>query len=157
MPETIIVGAGPYGLSLAAHLRAQHVSFEIVGQPMATWRQHMPRNMLVKSEPFASILSDPEGALTLEKFCELRGASYEPIGTPVPLYKFLSYADWFQQEAKLDIQDRTLVRLSHTAGGFDLAFADGTRASARRVVLATGLVPFRWSPPVLAGQPAELA
>lgn len=157
MAETIIVGAGPYGLSLAAYLAARHLPFEIVGEPMAAWRRHMPRNMLIKSEPFATNLSDPARAFTLERFCELRGASYEPVGNQIPLYKFLSYADWFQQQAKLDVHDRRLIRLSRAAARFELDFADGTRASAQNVVLATGLVHFRWSPPLLADLPAELA
>ena len=157
MPETFVIGAGPYGISLATHLRARQVPFEIVGEPMQSWRKHMPPGMVLKSEPFASSLWDPDRVFSLEKFCELRGASYDAIGTPVPLYKFLSYADWFQQQTKLDIRNRTLVRLVRTAAGFDLTFADGERTAARRVVLATGYLPYRWVPPVLRDLPAELA
>jgi cation diffusion facilitator CzcD-associated flavoprotein CzcO len=157
MTETFVIGAGPYGISLATHLRARQVPFEIVGEPMQSWRKHMPPGMVLKSEPFASSLWDPDRVHSLEKFCELRGASYDAIGTPVPLYKFLSYADWFQQQAKLDIRNRTLVRLARTAAGFDLTFADGERMAARRVVLATGSLPYRFVPPVLRELPAELA
>ena len=157
MPETFVIGAGPYGISLATHLRARQVPFEIVGEPMQSWRKHMPPGMVLKSEPFASSLWDPDRVFSLEKFCELRGASYDAIGTPVPLYKFLSYADWFQQQTKLDIRNRTLVRLVRTAAGFDLTFADGERTAARRVVLATGHLPYRWVPPALRDLPAELA
>jgi FAD-dependent urate hydroxylase len=157
MPEIFVIGAGPYGISLATHLRARQVPFEIVGEPMQSWRKHMPPGMVLKSEPFASSLWDPDRVFSLEKFCELRGASYDAIGTPVPLYKFLSYADWFQQQTKLDIRNRTLVRLVRTAAGFELTFADGERTTARRVVLATGYLPYRWVPPVLRDLPAELA
>ena len=57
--DTIIVGAGPYGLSVAAHLRAANISHQIVGQPMESWRKHMPVGMALKSESLASNFSDP--------------------------------------------------------------------------------------------------
>ena len=41
-PDVAIVGAGPYGLSIAAHLRVAGVTFRIFGRPMQTWRYHMP-------------------------------------------------------------------------------------------------------------------
>ena len=57
--DTAIIGAGPYGLSLAAHLRGAGVPFRIVGRAMETWREQMPQGMLLKSDGFASDLSDP--------------------------------------------------------------------------------------------------
>src|SRR6185312_16558536 len=38
--EVAIIGAGPYGLSLAAHLAASKVSFRVFGRPMELWRHH---------------------------------------------------------------------------------------------------------------------
>src|ERR1700737_3337868 len=52
--ETAIIGAGPYGLSLAAHLRHRGLSYEMFGQPMQSWSAFMPKGMLLKSEGFAS-------------------------------------------------------------------------------------------------------
>jgi cation diffusion facilitator CzcD-associated flavoprotein CzcO len=57
--DVAIIGAGPYGLSLAAHLRARGVNFRIFGKPMDTWNAHMPKGMTLKSEGFASSLSSP--------------------------------------------------------------------------------------------------
>ena len=62
--QLAIVGAGPYGLSIAAHLRERGVNFRIFGTPMRTWREQMPRGMLLKSDGFASNLSDPQPVLT---------------------------------------------------------------------------------------------
>src|ERR1700722_17489166 len=33
----VVIGAGPYGLSLAAHLDARGIAFRIFGRPMAFW------------------------------------------------------------------------------------------------------------------------
>ena len=43
--DVAIVGAGPYGLSLAAHLSAAGVSYRHFGVPMNLWRTAMPRGM----------------------------------------------------------------------------------------------------------------
>ena len=46
--EVAVIGAGPYGLSLAAHLRARGIDYRIFGKPMDTWNAHMPKNMTLK-------------------------------------------------------------------------------------------------------------
>ena len=54
MTRVVIIGAGPYGLSVAAHLRAHGVAFRIFGAPLDSWRNHMPVGMMLKSDGFAS-------------------------------------------------------------------------------------------------------
>ena len=68
--ETIIIGAGPYGLSVAAHLRGAAIDHAIIGAPMESWRKYMPAEMVLKSERFASNLSDPERRFTVEQYYE---------------------------------------------------------------------------------------
>jgi cation diffusion facilitator CzcD-associated flavoprotein CzcO len=55
--ENIIIGAGPYGLSVAAHFRAANIPFEIVGKPMASWRPphaagHVPEVGSIRVQSF---------------------------------------------------------------------------------------------------------
>ena len=69
MVDVAIVGAGPYGLSIAAHLRKTEVTYRIFGNPMQTWREQMPAGMLLKSDGFASSLYDPASAFTLRDYC----------------------------------------------------------------------------------------
>ena len=71
--DVAIIGAGPYGLSLAAHLAGQGVNFRIFGNPMHTWRSSMPEGMVLKSEGNASDLYDPDGEMTLGRFCKDAG------------------------------------------------------------------------------------
>ena len=47
----VVIGAGPYGLSVAAHLRARGVPVRVFGEVMSSWRLHMPRGMCLKSTP----------------------------------------------------------------------------------------------------------
>ena len=54
-----IIGAGPYGLSAAAHLRAAGVSTQSFGRTMEYWREHMPDGMMLRSIVEASHISAP--------------------------------------------------------------------------------------------------
>src|SRR6516225_9682412 len=95
--DVIIVGAGPYGLSLAAHLQQSDVGFRIFGSPMHTWRECMPTGMLLKSDGFASNIFDPGATFTLERFCELNRIPYDHTRVPVSLETFRQYGMAFQQ------------------------------------------------------------
>ena len=154
--ENAIVGAGPYGLSIAAHLRAEGIESLVIGQPMASWRNNMPSGMILKSEPFASNLSDPQHRYTLERFYASRGMAYRPIGNPLSIADFLEYARWFQQQTRIEVVDATLIDLREADNGFELALADGGVIWARRVILATGYLPFRRIPSALDGLPSAL-
>jgi len=76
--DVAIIGAGPYGLSIAAHLKARGVDFRIFGKPMHTWLEHMPKGMHLKSEGFASSLYDPGSTFTLEVYCKQKGIEITP-------------------------------------------------------------------------------
>ncbi len=137
--DTAIIGAGPYGLSLAAHLRAKGSPYQIYGSPMESWRKFMPEGMILKSEPFASNLWDPDRRYTFQRYCQDSRISYERVGKPLSLALFLQYADWFRRSTGTEPQDvRVTTIRPRPRGGFYLGFANGEQATARRVVLATG-------------------
>src|ERR1700691_6258778 len=96
-PEVVVVGAGPYGLSIAAHLRHMGISFRIFGVPMQNWRSAMPKGMFLKSDGAGSNFSDPARALTLAHHCALAGLSYGDQGMPIPLDTFVAYGLAFQR------------------------------------------------------------
>lgn len=148
--DNTIIGAGPYGLSIAAHLRAHRKSHVLLGSPLESWRAFMPRGMVLKSEPFASNLWDPQRRYTLQRFFASRNVPYQPVGRPLPLSLFLEYADWFRQQAVGESKDTRVVQLGRANGGFCLRLADGTSFTSRRVILATGHMAFCRVPPELA-------
>lgn len=148
--ENVIIGAGPYGLSIAAHLRSANVSHAIIGKPMASWRQNMPAGMALKSEPFASNLSDPERRYTFEQYHAARGTSYVHKGTPIPIADFIDYAEWFQRHAVPEVWDVEVRNLRWTGHAFELTL-DDRRILAKRVVVATGHLAFRYVPELLRG------
>ena len=153
--DTTIIGAGPYGLSIAAHLRANGLSYRIFGRPMESWHKFMPKGMILKSEPFASNLWDPDRRFTFERYCRAKRIPYEPVGAPLPLDRFLQYATWFQENTHEEPEAIEIRRMRRKpGGGFTLEFTNGQQIDSRRVVLATGHIAYRVMPPELSAIPA---
>jgi thioredoxin reductase len=155
--DVAIVGAGPYGLSLAAHLREAGVSFRIFGRPMQTWREQMPKGMYLKSDGFASNLSDPRGNFTLGHYCGEHGIEYSDESIPVRLDTFVNYGLAFGQRMVASVEERNVVRIEQTAKGFSLKLDDGQTATSRRLVLAVGITHFAFIPELLAALPSEVS
>lgn len=154
--DVAIVGAGPYGLSLAAHLRAAGVPLRIFGRPMGFWREHMPRGMLLKSEAGASSLSDPRQRHTLSAFCRATTRSYADRGTPVPLSTFVEYGEWFQHALVPEVEPVDVIDVAREGRGFRIRLADGDVAHAHTVAVATGVQHFAYTPRVLSQLPQRV-
>jgi len=155
MLPTAIIGAGPYGLSVAAHLRRSGVPFRIFGRPMDSWVAHMPKGMMLKSDGFASNIYEPESSFTLEKFCAERGIEYAHAGTPVRLETFAAYGLAFKDRMVPELEDKLVANVQRLRDGFELQLADGETVQARTVVLAVGITHFDYVPENLAHLPAE--
>jgi FAD-dependent urate hydroxylase len=153
--DVVIIGAGPYGLSAAAHLRTINgLEVRLFGEPMSYWDRNMPLGMFLRSAWSATHIADPHGLLTLEAF---QGASGIPFSTPVPLDRFVQYGLWYQRQAVADLDQRKIVRLESHPKGFRLTLDDGEVVYARRVVIAAGIGAFAWRPPEFRNLPGLLA
>ena len=136
--DVAVVGAGPYGLACAAHLR-DGLDVRLFGEPMSFWTNHMPEGMLLRSPYVASHIADPDRALTLDAYQHVNGAGVEP---PVPLTSFVSYGRWFQQQVAPENDPRTVARVDRQNGHFQLTLSDEASLTAGRVVVAAGIAPF---------------
>jgi FAD-dependent urate hydroxylase len=154
--EVAIVGAGPYGLSLGAHLRKAGVSVRQFGLPMQLWRDFMPEGMFLKSQGFASNLSDPDHTHTLEAFCKKTGRPYADYGLPVALDTFVAYGEWFRAELVPDIDEVLVTNISQAGDGFEVTSANSETVRARKVVVAIGVEAFAYVPEPLSALPSSV-
>jgi thioredoxin reductase len=155
MLEVAIIGAGPYGLSIAAYFRRASIPFRIFGRPMDSWRAHMPKGMFLKSDGFASNIYDPRGEFTLRQFCNEQGIKYRDTENPVRLDIFSAYGLAFKDRMVPELEDKLVVDLTRLQDGFRLRLDDGEVVNTRRVVLAVGITHFERVPSELAHLPPE--
>lgn len=153
--DVAVVGAGPYGLSLAAHLSAAGVSYAHFGIPMNLWQAAMPKGMFLKSQGFASNLSSPDGEHTLAAFCATTSRPYRSYGLPVPLDTFVAYGLWFQQELVPGLRQTLVTEVVPKDGHYEVSLADGDQVQAARVVVAAGVEHFARIPELLVDLPAS--
>jgi thioredoxin reductase len=150
-----IIGAGPYGLSIAAHLRARGADFRIFGTPLSTWRTAMPKGMLLKSDGFASSLSAPAPNSTLADYCREHDLPYHPTHVPVPIQTFVDYALDFQRRFVPDVEERLVTSVVRDGRLYRLTLDDGQELDARNVVVAAGLTHYALMPELFADLPAD--
>jgi thioredoxin reductase len=157
MTNALVIGAGPFGLSISTHLRHRGVEHMVVGRPMDTWRTHMPLGMFLKSEPYGSVLSSATQGYDIATYSSLHGFDdYVDRVGPLSLERFLGYADWFTDQLVPDVRDLTVTSVTPDDGGFKVEFAEESPVLARQVIVATGLLPYMHIPRKLSELPVDL-
>lgn len=152
--EVAVIGAGPYGLSAASHLKANGISVRVFGEPMAFWAQKMPEGMLLRSPRVASNISDPTHMFTLESFETAFG---KPPNAPVPLGTFVDYGKWFCKHFSEDLDQKNVVSIRPERQGFVVVLESGDNLRVQRVVVAAGIGPFKRTPDVFKHLDSALA
>lgn len=145
MPDRLdvaVVGAGPFGLSVAAHLPQRKV--RVFGEPMQTWRTRMPPDMLLRSDWEETSLSAPADRGAIDVWAKATG---EPRQEPIPLPLFLRYADWFRQTFVRESDPAEVVDVERGGGVLRVTTSAGDAVDAARVVVAVGVTPFPYAPP----------
>lgn len=150
--DVAIIGAGPYGISLAAYLRKHRVEHRIFGAPMHFWRTMSP-GMYLKSFAFATNICAPQPHYSFNEYLRSHGVMVEE---PVEIATFGEYGAWAQSHIAPQVEDVQVTHVAHKGGAYALTLETGEQVWARRVVIATGLTHFERMPDVLAGLEPEL-
>jgi cation diffusion facilitator CzcD-associated flavoprotein CzcO len=151
--DVAIIGAGPYGLATAAHLRAANVPFRIFGDALSFWRGNMPVGMKLRSPWVATHIADPGNRHTLDVYYQQAGMEVPKL---LPVENFVGYGEWFAKRNAPDLDTRSVRRVEPRDGGFRLVLEDGDTFFAQRVVVAMGLLGHEYRPAQFDGLPREL-
>ncbi len=134
--DVVVVGAGPYGLSTAAHLLGRGLRVAVFGRTLELWREHMPKGMLLRSHWWATNLSDPRKAHGFERFCKEQ--KYDN-SYPLPIKTFVDYGLWFQRRAVPQVDETYVSSIERHDNRFLLTLEDGREVESLAVVMAIGL------------------
>src|SRR5450631_3137347 len=145
--DVVVIGAGPYGLSAGAHLKAKGLAVRVFGEPMEFWATKMPAGMLLRSPRVASNISDPTAAFTLDAYEAVSGI--EPKKR-TPLETFVEYGRWFKHQLESCLDKTSVTTIRKEKSVFRLDLASGQSITTRRVVVAAGIGPFSRMPGVFA-------
>jgi lysine/ornithine N-monooxygenase len=148
--DAVVIGAGPYGLSVAAHLQAHGIRPRVFGDVMSSWRSHMPVGMCLKSTPDASSLSAPFPGYTLTDYCRSQGVTSLQGDDVVPIGLFTRYGEWFGQQLVPEAEPATVRDVSRDGREFQVTLATGERLQTPHVVVASGITGLAYVPPSLA-------
>ncbi|QBD78385.1 NAD(P)/FAD-dependent oxidoreductase [Ktedonosporobacter rubrisoli] len=151
--DAVIVGAGPYGLAMAAHLRGRGLKVAIFGKVLELWRNRMPKGMFLRSHWWATNLSDPRNQYSFERFYKV--SPYEK-SYPVPIEAFIDYVMWFQLHAVPDVDETYVETVERQGQQFLVTLVDGRKVKAPVVVMAMGLYYYANRPAEYDLFPAEL-
>jgi len=151
--DVAVVGAGPYGLSTAAHLLGRGLRVAVFGKTLEMWRDHMPKGMLLRSHWWATNLSDPRKAHGFERFCKEK--KYDN-SYPLPIKTFVDYGLWFQQRAVPQVDETYVTSIERRDDRFLITLEDGRDVESQAVVMAIGLRYYANRPEPYARLPAGL-
>jgi cation diffusion facilitator CzcD-associated flavoprotein CzcO len=157
--DVLIIGAGPYGFSLAYELHARGIPFRIFGKPMSLWFDHVLPNVQLRSDWRASQLYSRDGRLALTRYLK---EHYDAVKAEsllqgrVPTALFRDYLRWAMTQIPAHTIEQKIVSLERGARSFIATTDQGSTVQARRVVIATGIESHRHLPAPLAELPSAL-
>lgn len=69
--DFLIIGAGPFGLALAAQAQHDNIEHLIVGKPKELWKANMPKGMFLRSACDWHL--DPQNVHMIEEYLQSQG------------------------------------------------------------------------------------
>lgn len=148
--DLLVIGAGPFGLAMAAYAKHLNIDHVMLGKPMDFWKSNMPKGMFLRSACDWHL--DPVDVHTIEQYLKTKNLTPKDV-EPLSLAFYLSYAAWFQEQKQLEAVPRCVERLDYLDSHdyhFEASLDDGQTIAAKHVVIALGFRHFKHVPEILA-------
>ena len=153
--DLLIIGAGPFGLAMAAHCQYLGIDYRLVGKPMEFWQANMPDGLYLRSACGWHL--DTRNVDTIERFLQTQDLTPADV-EPLSLRFYLTYTQWFQEQKQIDTIPRYVRQLDHINNGMNLYQAtmdNGQTIAAAHVVVAVGFKYFKHEPQALVDRLPE--
>lgn len=153
MLDVIIIGSGPFGISLAAHAVASKLEYKLFGYPMDFWKNQMPQDMFIRTPHEFVSFSDSKDELTIQQFSEETGTE---LVTPLPRPIFVAYANWFAEKAGIEFTKELVTKVIQKDGYYEVTSDSGDQFLTKNIIVATGVEHYKHLPNLLSNFPAHL-
>lgn len=151
--DVIVVGAGPYGLTVAAHALGHGLEVAVFGKPLQLWRDNMPKGMLLRSYWWATSFSDPQNQYGFDRyFLETGQQAIDPLSAET----VIEYGLWFQKHVVPNVDETYVKTIERKEEVFGVTLTDGRKAQSPVVVMAPGLKYYVYRAPEYDHLPAAL-
>lgn len=142
-----VVGAGPYGLAIAAACAAAGRSAVVFGPAMETWWQ-MPADMELRAAWREMTLTSPGAPGSLDEWCAAAGVTPHE---PMLVTEFIAYATWFADRYVTEHVDAMVTSVARSEEGGLSVRAGGVDWRVCEAIVAPGIGPFPNAPEVFEG------
>ncbi|WP_029192529.1 NAD(P)-binding domain-containing protein [Paenibacillus harenae] len=154
MFDVIIIGAGPYGISLASYAVQQGLSYKLIGHPMDFWKTQMPQNMFIRTPYELVQFPHPRNKFSIQQFAKETGT---PLSDPLPRPVFVDYALWYAQRTGVAFTAELVIHVNKNAEHFVVETDQGSSFEAQNVVVAAGVRHFKYIPGLFRNLSSSLA
>ena len=150
-----VIGAGPYGLAIAAHLKGLGVPLALFGAPLARWAAQLPPGFMLRSPAEASSIAGPRGgpACSVADFRSSLGS--RDLVAPLSGEEFLRYGAWYV--ARHALSGHGPVAQVEPGTRFKVRTVRGEVVDAKAVIVATGLTHAAWLPECAGALPPAVS
>jgi cation diffusion facilitator CzcD-associated flavoprotein CzcO len=105
--------------------------------------------MLLKSVPKASSISAPVAGATLADYCQVTNEVMPTETDPISRELFIRYGSWFKEQWVPELQQDMVEHVTADSDGFTVRTASGAERTTRSVVVASGVIPHAYVPPIM--------
>lgn len=139
----LVIGAGPFGLAMAAYAKHKNIEHVVLGKTMDFWKSNMPKGMYLRSA--CDWHYDPFDQDTIERYLETKNLTPADV-EPLALDFYLGYIEWFVNQKGIEVLPAWVQELNYFDEGspfYEVVLQDRKTLTARNVVLALGFRYFK--------------